>query len=85
MEPTFAYPDPLVDASKLAYDLALIYAHAKFEDALRTDPEESFHNGPALAWVEEVEFVRDKFMLAYGYYMGTEPGDLERGLKDLSI
>lgn len=77
MKPTFVYPDPSIDASKLAYDLALIYAKAKFEDALRTNLER-FSNTLAPRDIEENEFLYDSFMQAYNYYMGREPGELER-------
>lgn len=81
MNPDFIYQNPSVDASKLAYNLALIYAKAKLEEMFRTEPE-YFSCGPATREIEEAVFLEQKFMQAYGYYMGAEPGDFERLLQD---
>lgn len=80
MNPNFIYQNPSVDVSKLAYDLALIYAKTKFEEVLKTDPE-YFLCLPAPEEIEEAEFLEKKFLQAYGYYMGHEPGDLERSFQ----
>lgn len=77
VKPNFTYPGPHIDASKLAYDLALIYAQTKFEDATAED-QDFFASGPAPKAVEEMAFIQEKFMQAYEYYIGSESGDLER-------
>lgn len=82
MNPNFTYQDPSVEASKIAYDLSLIYAKVKFEEALRTGSE-SFSYGPASQEVEEAAFLEHKFMQAYEYYMGAGPGDFEWTLQRL--
>lgn len=77
MTPNFQYIQPEVDVSRLAYDLALRYAQAKFEQTLRDDPD-FFDGRPAPCEVEEAQFMLNKFMMAYEYCTGMEPGDLER-------
>ncbi len=75
----FTYNGQTVEASKLAYDLALAYAKTKLDYALRTDPEQ-FENSPADPETETKEFLYDSFCSAFSYYSGLEAGDIERNL-----
>ena len=79
MNNTFSYNGQNIEASKLAYDLELIYAKARFEDALRTDPDQ-FDHLPADPETEAKEYLFDSFCSAYSYYTETEAGELERRL-----
>lgn len=79
MHNTFSYNGQNIEASKLAYDLALIYAKAKFDDALRTDPKQ-FDHLPADPETEAKEFLFGSFCSAYAYYLQQENGDIERRL-----
>ncbi len=81
MNPIFEYQNPKVDASKLAYDLAMTYARVKLDEMLRTKPG-YFRDKPAPPEVEEVAFLEQQFMFAYDYYAAHEPGDLERTLRE---
>lgn len=81
MNPLFEYRNPQVDASKLAYDLAMVYAKAKFDEMLRTDPD-YFQYKPAPAEIEEIAFIEQAFMKAYRFYMGSEPRELERSFEE---
>lgn len=81
MNPKFSYPlEPPIDASKLAYDLALIYARAKFEEELRTSKSTRFDGGPSPREQREAAFLESQFFAAYAHYMGLETGDFERDM-----
>lgn len=80
MKPKFLYCDPSIDVSRIAYDLALIYAHAKFEAELR-DEKELFETGVAPTHIEEKQRVYEHFVSAYSYYLETQPGEIENQLK----
>jgi len=81
MNPLFEYQNPKVDASKLAYDLAMVYARSKFDEMLRTDPD-YFQSKSAPAEIEEIAFIEQLFMKAYKFYMGFEPRELERSFEE---
>lgn len=56
----------MLDNEKLSYDLALLYARAKFEDVLAHNPE-VFERSKAPASIAEVEYLADMFTFAYDY------------------
>lgn len=77
--PKIDYSGETVSASKIAYDLALIYAKAKLDKAFHD--EFDFDRSPVNREVEEIEYLRDHFLYALAYLSGSEPGEDERSLK----
>lgn len=63
----------MLDHEKLSYDLALLYARAKFEDVLARNPD-AFERSGAPASIAEVEYLCDMSTFSYDYLTqaGTE-------------
>ncbi len=78
MRPNFVYPNPDVDASKIAYDLALVYAHGKCDQLLslaKQDRETVLSTYPPMSDDEkEMLFVKEEFRKAYEFYMQASSG-----------
>lgn len=82
MTPNFYYVNPNVDASKVAYDLAMAYANIKLSRQLE-DNSEIFDASPAPREIEEMEFLFKAFTSAYEYFISVEPGEIEQRIKEL--
>jgi len=80
VEAHFLYSNPNVDASKIAYDLAMAYAHTKCEEMLlRYNPAKLLANYPPMSPCEkEMLFLQEKFKEAYDFYMKAAPGVYEQ-------
>lgn len=79
MADRFDYGDIDIRVHELAYDLAKIYARAKFDDALRKNADFSLR--PAPIEIEELEYLETLFWFAYEHYSNLDPGEIERQLK----
>ena len=80
--PKFDYSNPRISATKIAYDLSMIYAKAKFEHKLYSGYD--FDTGNAPEAIEEQEYLIEKCFSAFDYYLCMEPGELEERLVNLS-
>lgn len=76
----FSYNCKSLEVSKIAYDLAKIYAKSKLEQKLQKDYD--FDKGVAPAEVEELEYLQEQFFFALDYLSHVNPGDLEHRLSN---
>lgn len=78
MDIKFCYGDLPFDVGKYAYDMSMLYAKIKTEQAFK---EGYFFDGPAPVEVEQIEYLQKQFFFAYDYLSGHDPGDFERLLE----